>query len=169
MDNLSSLTRTGKENEGESWLPVQEWALRLRSRGKTVLFIHHSGKGGQQRGTSRREDVLDTVIALKKPVDYKQQDGACFEVHFEKNRGLYGDDVKPFEVRLTSNATVEGIKMFEWTWKSLEASTFEKVCRLNNEGMSQGEIADELEINKSTVSRHVKRGREERKINLQNV
>ena len=50
-----------------------------------------------------------------------------------------------------------------------EASTFEKVCRLNNEGMSQGEIADELEINKSTVSRHVKRGREERKINLQNV
>ena len=169
MDNLSSLTRTGKENEGESWLPVQEWALRLRSRGKTVLFIHHSGKGGQQRGTSRREDVLDTVIALKKPVDYKQQDGACFEVHFEKNRGLYGDDVKPFEVRLTSNATIEGIKMFEWTWKSLEASTFEKVCRLNNEGMSQGEIADELEINKSTVSRHVKRGREERKINLQNV
>ena len=46
MDNLSSLTRTGKENEGESWLPVQEWALRLRSRGKTVLFMHHSGKGG---------------------------------------------------------------------------------------------------------------------------
>lgn len=169
MDNLSSLTRTGKENEGESWLPVQEWALRLRSRGKTVLFIHHSGKDGQQRGTSRREDVLDTVISLKKPADYKQQDGACFEVHFEKNRGLYGDDVKPFEVRLTQNSTVDGIKKFEWTWKSLEASTFEKVCRLNNEGMSQGEIADELEINKSTVSRHVKRGREERKINLQNV
>ena len=114
MDNISTLIRSGKENEGESWLPVQEWALRLRSRGKTVLFIHHSGKGGQQRGTSRREDVLDTVIALKKPADYKQQDGAHFEVHFEKNRGLYGDDVKPFEVRLTSNATVEGIKMFEW-------------------------------------------------------
>ena len=30
MDNLSTLTRTGKESEGESWLPVQEWALGLR-------------------------------------------------------------------------------------------------------------------------------------------
>lgn len=168
MDNISTLIRTGKENEGESWLPVQEWVLRLRSRGKTVLFIHHSGKGGQQRGTSRREDVLDTVIALKKPADYKQQDGAHFEVHFEKNRGLYGDEVKPFEVRLTSNSSAEGIKTFEWSWKTLEESKFEKVCRLYNEGMTQGEIAEELEINKSTVSRHVNRGKNECKINQQN-
>ena len=169
MDNISTLIRTGKENEGESWLPVQEWGLRLRSRGKTVLFIHHSGKGGQQRGSSRREDVLDTVIALKKPADYKQQDGACFEVHFEKNRGLYGDDVKPFEVRLASNTSVDGKNKFAWTWKSLEASTFEKVCRLINEGMTQSEIVEELKINKSTVSRHVNRGKKEHKINLQNV
>jgi len=167
MDNISTLIRSGKENEGESWLPVQEWALRLRSRGKTVLFIHHSGKGGQQRGTSRREDVLDTVIALKKPADYKQQDGAHFEVHFEKNRGLYGDDVKPFEARLISNSNVEGIKKFEWNWKTLEESKFEKVCRLYNEGMSQGEITNELEINKSTVSKYVKRGKNEQKINQQ--
>jgi len=167
MDNISTLIRSGKENEGESWLPVQEWALRLRSRGKTVLFIHHSGKGGQQRGTSRREDVLDTVIALKKPADYKQQDGAHFEVHFEKNRGLYGDEVKPFEARLISNSNVEGIKKFEWNWKTLEESKFEKVCRLYNEGMSQGEITNELEINKSTVSKYVKRGKNEQKINQQ--
>ena len=50
LDNLSCLTRSGKENESESWLPVQEWALRLRSRGKSVLFVHHAGKSGQQRG-----------------------------------------------------------------------------------------------------------------------
>ena len=168
MDNLSSLTRTGKENEGESWLPVQEWALRLRSMGKTVLFVHHSGKSGQQRGTSRREDVMDTVISLKKPVDYKQQDGACFEIHFEKNRGLYGDDVKPFEARLTSNSSDDGTKTHKWSWKSLEESNFEKVFRLYSGGMTQSEIAEELVINKSTVSRYVSRGKNDGKITQQN-
>jgi hypothetical protein len=37
LDNLSALCRSGKENEGESWLPVQEWLLRLRQQGISVL------------------------------------------------------------------------------------------------------------------------------------
>lgn len=42
LDNLSALCRSGKENEGEGWLPMQEWALRLRQRGLSVLFVHHA-------------------------------------------------------------------------------------------------------------------------------
>ena len=41
--------------------------------------------------------------------------------------------------------------------KSLEASTHEKVVDMYNEGMSQ-KIAEILEINKATVSKHIKRG-----------
>ena len=67
VDNLSTLVRTGKENEAESWLPIQQWALEMRSQGKSVLFIHHAGKSGQQRGSSRREDVLDLVMELRHP------------------------------------------------------------------------------------------------------
>lgn len=88
VDSLSTLVRSGKENEAESWEPVQTWALGLRRRGKSFLFYHHSGKSGQQRGTSRREDVLDAVIALRRPSGYNPQDGAVFEVHFEKTRGI---------------------------------------------------------------------------------
>ena len=62
VDSLSTLCRSGVENESESWLPVQEWALRLRRNGVSVLFVHHAGKSGKQRGTSRREDVLDTIF-----------------------------------------------------------------------------------------------------------
>lgn len=75
LDNISTLCRTGKENEGDSWLPVQEWALQLRRRGISVLFVHHAGKGGAQRGTSRREDVLDTVIVLRQREDYTPDQG----------------------------------------------------------------------------------------------
>src|SRR3712207_8616616 len=45
-------------------------------RSRAVLFIHHQGKGGTQRGTSRKEDVLDTVIALRRPDDYSPAEGA---------------------------------------------------------------------------------------------
>lgn len=51
VDNISALVRGGKENE-ESWQPVAEWALSMRSSGRSVVFIHHAGKGGQQRGAS---------------------------------------------------------------------------------------------------------------------
>jgi hypothetical protein len=58
------------ENEGESWVPMATWALARRREGRSVVFVHHAGKSGQQRGSSRREDLLDTVICLKHPSDY---------------------------------------------------------------------------------------------------
>ena len=157
MDNLSTLTRTGKESEGESWLPVQEWALGLRRRGISVLFIHHAGKAGQQRGTSRREDVLDTVIALRKPADYTPETGACFEIHFEKSRGLYGDEIKPIEAKLESHKDNHGATTINWIVKNLEDSTREKVKRYLHDGWNQKEIAEQLGINKSSVNYHVKK------------
>jgi RecA-family ATPase len=64
IDNLSSWCRSGRENEGESWLSILEWLLSLRRRGYCVILVHHSGKGGDQRGTSRREDHLDQAITI---------------------------------------------------------------------------------------------------------
>ena len=149
VDNLSTLCRSGKENEGEAWLPVQQWALQQRSAGRSVLFIHHSGKNGEQRGTSRREDVLDTVIALKRPGDYTPDMGACFEVHFEKARGLFGEETKPFEARLIT--TPDGLQT--WGMKPLEDSTAEKVAKLLNEGIPQHEIPELLNLSKGAVSK----------------
>ena len=49
---------------------MQAWLLELRRRGMTVLLIHHAGKSGDQRGTSAREDIMDTVISLRRPREY---------------------------------------------------------------------------------------------------
>jgi len=156
VDNISTLCRGGRENEAESWLPVQGWALRLRTRGKSVLFIHHSGKGGLQRGTSRREDVLDTVINLKRPGDYRPDEGARFEVHFEKARGIYGENVKPFEAKLITG--IEGKQ--EWGMKDLEESLTERVADLLNQGVPQQEIAEMIGVAKGTVSKHKRKAQD---------
>jgi hypothetical protein len=157
VDNLSSLARSGgRENDAESWLPIQPWALRQRQQGRSVLFIHHSGKGGAQRGTSKKEDILDTVLTLKHPPGYLPADGAVFELHFEKSREMHGDESTPFEARLETDDDGRST----WAFNSVEDSTFDRVVALANDGLTQKEIAIELNINKSNVSRHFKRATE---------
>ena len=46
VDNLSTLCRGLKENEADSWTPVQNWFLSQRRANKSVLLIHHGGKSG---------------------------------------------------------------------------------------------------------------------------
>jgi putative DNA primase/helicase len=151
VDNISTLTRGGRENEAESWLPVQQWALRQRRRGRSVLFIHHAGKGGQQRGTSRREDVLDTVIAMRLPSDHQSDEGARFEVYFEKSRGFCGDDAKPFEAALGASG---------WTTRDLADVDMARVMVLTGQGLSVRDIAEETGIPKSRVHRLQAKARE---------
>ena len=76
LDNLSTLMTTGSEGASDSWLPMQNWLLRLRRKGIAVLLIHHAGVNGKQRGTIRREDALDLVIGLRRPADYSAEHGA---------------------------------------------------------------------------------------------
>ncbi len=100
LDNLSSLIHGAKENEAEGWEPVGQWAIKQRAKGRTLIFIHHAGKGGGQRGTSKREDLLDVVIKLQRPTNYRPEQGARFAVQFDKARSLYGAAVAPFEAQL---------------------------------------------------------------------
>lgn len=133
----------------------------MRSLGKSVVFIHHSGKGGNQRGTSRREDVLDTVIALKHPSDYSPEQGACFEVHYEKSRGIFGEAVAPFKAQLLQDEGGAHI----WKKQALEDSNQEKIWQMLKDGMSQADIARELNLNRSTVSRAAAKLKEEGRLN----
>jgi hypothetical protein len=153
VDNLSCLMRSGgRENDAESWLRVGEWALAKRVQGKSVLFIHHAGKSGNQRGTSKREDILDTVISLKHPDDYKPDQGAHFEVHFEKAREFFGKSAKPFIAQLVPSLIGQ-----EWIITSkVSDSMKEQIIFLHKAGVHTNDIANKLNINRSTVFRYLK-------------
>jgi putative DNA primase/helicase len=148
LDNLSSLTSVIRDNDAESWNPIQEWLLRLRRRGVSVLIIHHAGKGGEQRGTSRREDVLDTSISLRRPSDYTPTEGARFELHFEKARGIHGERAKPFEAKFELR---DGAAF--WSIQEIEDVEYARVKALLDDGLSIRDIADETGISRSTVHR----------------
>ena len=76
IDSLSTLCPgAGPENDAESWEEMQQWLLALRRRGVSVLLVHHDNRSGGQRGTSKKEDVLSTVIQLTRPTDYRTAEG----------------------------------------------------------------------------------------------
>lgn len=148
LDNISTLCGSAKDNDVESWLPVQSWLLSLRRRGVAVLLVHHAGKGGAQRGTSSREDILDTSIELLRPADYSGREGARFEVHLKKARGIIGDAAEPFEAVLTEDAG-----RAVWTLKELAGANQARAFEMFAMGMKPAEVAVEVGVGRATAYR----------------
>jgi putative DNA primase/helicase len=159
LDNISTLVSGGRENDAESWDSMQPWLLHLRRQGVSVLLIAHAGRGDNARGTSKREDVLDTVIQLRRPEDYDPEEGARFEVKITKGRGVFGDDAATFEAKLEVR---DGADF--WSSATVTDLAFEHVMELSRTGKSVREIAEELSLSKSRVNRIQSKARVEGKL-----
>jgi AAA domain len=150
VDNLSTIARSLRENEADSFGPLQAWMVSQRSAGRSVLLVHHAGKGGGQRGTSRKEDTLDSVISLSRPPGYSASEGARFEVRFTKSRGFWGDDAQPFEVCFADQK-----------WKTSEIvsdDSEETIAVMHASGLSLRDMEQRTGIPKSTLARRLKGG-----------
>jgi hypothetical protein len=86
LDSISTLAWI-PTNDEEEWLELLAWFARLRSRGLCVIFLHHAGKSGLQRGHSRSEDMLDVSLKLSKPPEDDELDYLRFRLEFDKFRG----------------------------------------------------------------------------------
>lgn len=155
LDNLSTLRFSGKENEADSWSIIQKWLLNMRGQGKTVIILHHAGKDGSSRGTSRRQDALDTVIKLQRPNDYLHSEGAVFEMHFEKNRGFYGDAAEPIGL---SHTIIDNIS--HWEYFTISDDSMEEAISLTLQGLKQKDIASKMGISQPKVSKLLKSAKE---------
>jgi putative DNA primase/helicase len=153
FDNLSTLCTNGSESASDAWVPMQNWLLKLRRRGIAVLLVHHAGTNGRQRGTSRREDALDTVIALRRPEDYSPEQGARFEVHFEKLRNrVEGNGALPFEAKLEAVAADEADGVRWWDY-DLSPPVLKQAVELFEDGLTVREVAATLRVSKTEAGR----------------
>jgi KaiC/GvpD/RAD55 family RecA-like ATPase len=154
LDNISSLFMGLDENKKKDWEIVIQWLLRLRTKGIAVVLVHHAGKSGAQRGTSGREDHLDTVIKLEEIPAQIQIAEARFIVRFTKSRGAYGPDIEPFEAKLNLENPVY------WECKPYQESTFDQMINLiREEGIDTvTEMAEALGMTKGYVSKMKRQG-----------
>lgn len=149
IDNYSAFSENGRE-DGDSWMPWIRWMLEHKRAGRTVIVIHHAGKNGQQRGTSKHEDALDFSIALKPVPDAEHDGNLRFIFDWKKSRHLPSNKTRPFLV--TYSKTHEGHR---WIRGEVDDADTNKVDarKLLADGMTQTEIAAKLKVHKSTISR----------------
>ncbi len=157
VDSKATLCRDPEDsNREESWHAMQDWLLKLRREGVAVLLVHHDGKGGHQRGTSAIEDVCTQVLQLKRPEGGTPADGARFEVHYTKSRGVYGDSAAPLVAEIRN----PGGDALEWLWKPLKdrrARQRREVRTLRDEGKTWREIEKRTGVAKSTAADWLKK------------
>jgi putative DNA primase/helicase len=152
LDSQSTLVRSGTENEAESWAPIQDWFLKHRWLGRTVILVCHENKAHKPRGTSKREDVMDTMVGLKKSADDDESAfESVFELTFTKTRDFYGDDAAAMRLRF---AIEDGIA--RWSGEKQKDVRCEKIREMLDAGMKQKDIAKEIGVKESRMSQIVR-------------
>jgi hypothetical protein len=150
LDNLSALAPSTNDREAEDWIVIQSWLKELKRKyGTTTTFLHHAGHSGTSRGTTRREDLLDVVIELKRPKEYKASENLRMELVFGKTRGKLSQFAEPLECWLTSDLDGKLI----WEYRELEDARAAQVIELKSRGLSERKIAEETGIPGTTIQR----------------
>jgi putative DNA primase/helicase len=68
LDSVSTLVRTGFENEAESWAPIQPGLMQHRWQGRSVILIQHEGRtSGRPRGTTKHVGADPTNLRYVGP------------------------------------------------------------------------------------------------------
>src|SRR4029077_6322881 len=153
LDTLSTLASGVDENKTIDWEKILPWLLRLRREHILVVFIHHAGRGGQMRGSSKREDPSAWIISLKEPTNDPEGEtrGAHFISTFTKNRNA-PEKPKSLEWNFTPVGNTEILVRFEL------CQPLDVFRDLVTAGVTQcTEIAEEMSVTAGYVSRLAKK------------
>lgn len=153
IDNLSAWTSGGAEDV-KSWQSIKTWLIAKRLKGIAVLILHHAGKGGAQRGTSAHEDLLDYSMQVSPHHLPDEPEKTAFTVEHTKLR-----DHLP-ELKTVHLFTIwtegEALKFNVSALTTRSEALRDRILELLESGLNQTQIAGELKVHKSTVSRVVK-------------
>lgn len=143
IDNLNtcSMRIDNKDNDFEIWNRIQEWAIKKRKEGKTVVFVHHAGKSGEQLGTSQRENIMDYIIKLERSTLEGKENFAKLNFIFTKTRDVGENEANNKFLEYCLNE-----ETFELYFESLEEKKVKEVKRLNFNNRKVLEIADRVKL-----------------------
>lgn len=157
LDNLSCLFKGIRENEADDWERVQPFLLDCRRHKISVVIVAHAGRSGDtMRGTSKREDISDWVIKVKKSDEIadlpegKHVKQIASVISFDKNREGTLEETNPQGFIFT---TRDGQMTIDFKKEDIEEQFFTLIERGINKC---GELAEEMELSKGYISKLAK-------------
>ena len=164
-DNLSCLIG-GEENDAAAMDNLIDFVLRLRGRGQAGIYVHHAGRSGEQRGSTRRVDILDTVVRL----EALDEENDRFHVRWDKHRGFSHRDCPEFilELVLDKDPNSGHVIKAEWVQTGIEDERLTRlvaVYRTLQDADPKGkaptvrDLGTELGMGKTTVAKWLDRAR----------
>jgi putative DNA primase/helicase len=153
IDSLSSLAGGIMQRDSERWHELRYFLGLQQRAGRAVVMVHHANRDGGMRGTSRRADAMDLIMALRRPRDWQPSDGARFELHVEKTRGA---QFMPIEARLCPG--VDGTA--HWQWHRAGSAALRLAVPLLQQGMSAEAVGKSIGVSPRTAYRLQRRARE---------
>lgn len=157
FDNLSSLAFGIDENSNSEMDSLLAFLVKLRHLGYTVVVIHHAGKGGDQRGASRREDLLDVVIKLAEPSIPSPDGNAKFTLEFVKVRSTRSPQA--VECELVTDKQGFPVWATKWGGGAGEKPMWLRILKFiaDKRPARQKDITDAFGIKPCTVTEHLKK------------
>lgn len=160
LDNLSVCAFGIKENDSFEWEQLHRWLLQFRRHGIAVILLHHAGKTGQIRGTTKREDAAAWVISLTDAKERSEDKrGSRFISYFAKqSRNCMNTPAYEWHVVLDDGRV-------DINWKPAQGADL--VLQCIREGVSEcSMIATEMGVSPATVCRLAKKLQDQGKIEV---
>jgi len=153
LDNISTLWPSAQDKQSDRSAELSEWYTDLNQRGIWVIFLHHAGKSGEQRGDSEKEDMLDFVIKLRKPQSKQSGEQLRVELHVDKHRhkATNARMLMPFEIQLAKNQNTGDD---EWLTRPAQRAQMEAAFEMFKDGMPAMIAAAEVGVSKATIYRY---------------
>jgi putative DNA primase/helicase len=152
LDNLMTLAPLidGRDSDLSQWQRIQKFLIALRDSGKSVIVVHHAGKSGEQHGTSQRENIMDTILALYQlpPSDL----GFIFELRFTKTRRFFGKDAEPLCLKMETSSD----DVTRWKWEPMIQYKKDRIKSLTANGLTKKQIQEDLSLGIGEFARLLK-------------
>ncbi len=155
LDNIYSLWHNLDLNEAKEWSVTNQWLMKLRSQGVSVLIAHHTNKAGDQIDTKTKLNNLNTAFTLvknsKPPTDDEDNELCSFSIKIDKKR-VKAPSLKDIVLTCEDGKwrTSKGDKVIE---RKKKESMADKVTLLLLDGKKQEEIMKLMDISQGHVSK----------------
>jgi len=160
LDNFSTLGEVEDENAASSFNAIQQFLLQLKVQGVATMLVHHAGKSGDFRGSSKLAATFETIIKLERLGSTVEHGAAAFRVRWDKVRaGGPKRKVREVAARLLEDPFAERSES-KWDYEAAEIERLDELKELFVEGrfISQKEIADQFNVSKTMAGKYIDKG-----------